>query len=485
MDRRTFLGSSAASLAKLLAADQRRTNVLFILADEWRSSAFSECGDPMGSTPNFSRLAGDGVRWSRMYSANPVCTPNRSCILTGRFSHQHGMTHNDIMLPPGEKCIAEVFSEAGYATHYIGKWHMDGPEKPGFVPPGWRRRGFQTFEGFNRGHYYPAGAQYFTNDGEFLKPDIYEPTYQTDLAMAFMKRNRAWPFYCYLSWGPPHPPYRTIKEWDRYDPNKLAWRPNVPESIRADGAWRKNTAGYYGSCSALDYDLGRLMKLLEEEGLANNTLIVFTSDHGDMLGSHGLSAKSKPEDESLHIPLYMRLPGRIRGRQVADTLASSVDLTPTILSICGLKTPRGVAGKDLSAAALGGPKPKVDSIYAEGMMRANETAQARPAARKKAQKGGEEDSGPAGVSLGKEWRCLVTPSHKLAVRYDGTVAALWDMEKDPYEMKNLAGERSAAALEKDLLARLKRWGLETGDAFPRVTPPAKGLYTDEEAARAR
>jgi arylsulfatase A-like enzyme len=480
MDRRTFLGATAAAgLPWRLAAEQRRTNVLFILADEWRASAFSGCGDPVVSTPNFTRLAEQGVRWSRMHSAQPVCTPNRSCILTGRFAHQHGMTHNDIMLPPAERCIAEVFSEAGYATHYIGKWHMDGPEKPGFVPPGWRRRGFQTFEGFNRGHYYPTGAQYFTNEGKLLKPDIYEPTYQTDLAIAFMKRNRARPFYCYLSWGPPHMPYRAPKAWDRYDPNKLEWRPNVPDSIRKDNTWRRNLAGYYGSCSALDHELGRLLKALDDEGLANNTLIVFSADHGDMLGSHGLFYKSKPEDESLHIPFYMRLPGRIPGKQVVDTLASSVDLTPTILSMCGLKAPKGMAGRDISAAVLGGPKPKVDSVYAGGMMRV--AARAARAAKGKA----DTSEGPVGASGGMEWRCLVTPAHKLVLRQDGKVGGLFDLEKDPYEMKNLSGERSAAAVQKDLLARLQRWGKETGDPFPNPSPAAKSMYTDEEAARAR
>src|SRR5688572_15348408 len=144
-----------------------RPNVLFILADQWRFSAFSHETDPLVQTPNLDRFAASGARFTRMYATNPVCTPNRSCILTSRFPHQHGMTHNNLTLPPQEKCLAETFAAAGYATHYIGKWHMDGPARPGFVPPGWRRRGFATFEGFNRGHYYPQGAKYFTNEGKF------------------------------------------------------------------------------------------------------------------------------------------------------------------------------------------------------------------------------------------------------------------------------------------------------------------------------
>ncbi|MEO7144535.1 MAG: sulfatase [Bryobacteraceae bacterium] len=473
--------AAPCALSAGMAQAQQPTNVLFVLADQWRFSAFGHGGDPVVTTPTFDRFAQQGARFTRMYAANPVCTPNRSCIMTGRYSHQHGMTHNDIMLPPRERTIGHAFSAAGYATHYIGKWHMDGEEKPGFVPPGWRRRGFQTFEGFNRGHYYPTGAKYFTNGGELLHPDVYEPTYQTDLAISFLERNRNHPFYCYLSWGPPHTPYHPPKEWARYDPEKLEWRPNVPAETRADAKTRKWVAGYYGLCSSLDHEMGRLLKALDDKNLAQNTLVVFTSDHGDMLGSHGLYFKSKPEEESLHVPLFMRLPGRIREKQLIPALASSIDLTPTILSICGLKPAAGVAGRDLSAAALGGPGPEIDSVYAEGMMR-NSARVERLAPANAASDG---DRGPAGVSGGMEWRALVTRSHKLVVRADNQVAALFNLEKDLYETKNLAGDQSVKALENELLARMRRWSKETGDPFPAASPAARAMYTDEEAARSR
>ncbi|MGH7202731.1 MAG: sulfatase-like hydrolase/transferase [Planctomycetaceae bacterium] len=129
------------------------------------SSAFGHGGDPVIETPHFDRFAKQGARFTRAYAANPVCTPNRSCLLTGRYAHQHGMIQNNLMLPPGERCLAESFRAAGYATEYIGKWHIDGEDKPGYVPRGWRRRGFETFKGFNRGHWYPTGARYFTDGG--------------------------------------------------------------------------------------------------------------------------------------------------------------------------------------------------------------------------------------------------------------------------------------------------------------------------------
>jgi len=482
MNRRKFLATAMAASASAAASrvpaaglgispgpTQKPTNVLFVLADQWRFSAFSHAGDPVVNTPHFDQLCERGARFTHAYAANPVCTPNRSCIFTGRYSHQHGMIFNNITLPPSERTIAEVFASAGYATHYVGKFHIDGAAMPGFVPPGWRRHGFQTFEGFNRGHWYPTGAQYFDNEGHLIKPNVYQPTHQTDLAIDFMKRNRNHPFFCFLSWGPPHQPYRTTKEWSIYDPAKLEFRPNVPAEVRNDPKARKWMAGYYGSCSALDHEMGRLIRFLDENDLADNTLLVFTSDHGDMLGSHGLFYKEKPEEESMHIPLYMSLPGRIRGRQSVETLASSVDLTPTILELCGLRPYAGIAGRDISGAVLG-RNSKVDFIYAQGAM-----TDGKP----------RDIDGSWGVMDGKEWRAFVTSTHKIVQTIDLKTVALFDLENDPYEMKNLVGERSTAALEKDLRARMHRWGREINDPFPHLSKPAKPFYTDQEATAAR
>lgn len=266
IDRRAFLKSAAAAALAPAALPNRsvaapspnRPNVLFILADQWRHHAFAHAGDSNVRTPHFDTLADQSARWSRCYASNPVCTPNRSCIITGRLSHQHGMINNNFMLPPSEHCIAEVFTQAGYATHYVGKWHMDGADKPGFVPPGWRRRGYQSFEGFNRGHYYPTGSQYFTDSGDLLRPDAYEPTYQTDLAINFMKAQHAAdrPFYCHLSWGPPHTPYRPPENFNLYDLEKDPYEMNNRADSRAHAAlrddllkqliqWGKDTADPY------------------------------------------------------------------------------------------------------------------------------------------------------------------------------------------------------------------------------------------------
>ncbi|MBN1342294.1 MAG: sulfatase-like hydrolase/transferase [Phycisphaerae bacterium] len=456
-NRRTFLKHAAATTTGLALssrtqsssaaeASRRPPNVLFILADQWRFSAFSHGGDPLVKTPCFDRLAEQGARWTRAYSANPVCTPNRAAIVTGRFPHQTGMIHNSLMLPPTERSIADVFRQAGYATHYIGKWHMDGQDKPGFVPKGWRRRGFETFIGFNRGHSYYK-SDMFDDDGKPMKPRGYEPTFQTDLAIQFMKQHQDRPFFCYLSWGPPHMPYKPPPQFDRFKPDQLEWRPNVPPDMRANPKTRRELAGYYGLCESLDHEMGRLMAALDDMSLTDDTLIVFTSDHGDMHGSHGKRYKGDPREESLHIPLLMRLPSRIKPSQKPETLVSSIDLMPTILSLCGRKAPKSCTGRDLSSAVLGGSAPDVKSVYAEGRMQ-----------------------------LATAWRTIVTPKHKLVIDTALKVTQLSDLENDPYEMTNLAGQRQHAALQRKLLDELRDWSMRTGDTFPKTPTSARKEY---------
>lgn len=469
MDRRSFLASAALGAGSLARADPaERPNLLFVLADQWRSSAFGFGSDAVVRTPNFDRLGAQGANWTRAYAANPVCTPNRACILTGRYSHQTGMIRNDLQLPPGETCWPEVFRSAGYATHYVGKWHMDGTGKPGFVPPGWRRRGFETFEGFNRGHVYhrPWG---FGDAGEPLavpeeaaSEPYYEPALQTDLAIDFMRRHRDGPFACYLSWGPPHTPFRPPRSHDLYEPGEIVPRANVPAAHRKRAM--KELAGYYGLCESLDHQMGRIMSFLDEAGLAGSTLVIFTSDHGELAGSHGMYRKGQPEDESLHVPLLMRLPGRIPAGSEPRTLATSVDLMPTLLSLCGLPEQQSCSGRDLSAAVQGHEAPAVESVCCEGKV-------------------GNPPDAPAIDNSPHQtpWRTIVTQRHKLTVRSDfATVQSFFDLQEDPHEMRNLAGRPEFRSERDAHLDELRRWAARTGDPFPSRPVPAKALYPDPE-----
>ena len=471
MDRRRFLASAALASGQFALANQKdRPNLLFVLADQWRQSAFGFGSDAVVRTPHFDRLAKQGANWQRAYASNPVCTPNRASILTGRYSHQTGMIRNDLQLPPSEACWPELFRSAGYATHYVGKWHIDGTEKPGFVPQGWRRRGFETFEGFNRGHVYHRHWG-FGDDGEPLldleraeSEPYYEPALQTDLAIDFMRRHREDPFACYVSWGPPHTPFRPPRSHDLYEPGEIVPRPNVPARHRERAM--KELAGYYGLCESLDHQMGRIMSFLDEAGLADNTLVIFTSDHGELAGSHGMYRKGQPEDESLHVPLVMRLPGRIPAGSEPGTLITSVDLMPTLLALCGLPVQESCAGRDLSAAARSeDTAPGVESVYCEGKVSSSRDAPAT-------------ENSPHQAP----WRAIVTARYKLTVRSEfGNVQSLYDLQEDPQELRNLAGQPASRSQQDALCQELREWAVRTGDPFPAMPAVAKASYPDPEA----
>ena len=463
MDRRQFLAGAALGTGAVARSQgPGRPNLLFVLADQWRQSAFGFGSDAVVRTPHFDRLAAQGANWERAYASNPVCTPNRACILTGRYPHQTGMIRNDIQLPPDELCWPEVFRSAGYATHYVGKWHLDGDGKPGFVPPGWRRRGFEIFEGFNRGHIYHEPWGFADDGGKLPVPEpYYEPAMQTDLAIDFMRRQADDPFVCFLSWGPPHTPFRPPKSHDLYEAAEIAPRANVPPDHRDRAV--KELAGYYGLCESLDHQMGRLMAFLEETGLAGNTLVVFTSDHGELAGSHGMYRKGQPLDESLHVPLLMRWPGRIAAGSAPSTLAGSVDLMPTLLALCGLPLPDSCSGRNLSATALGREEERApESVYCEGKLGSGPNAPAT-----------------ANSPLQSTWRSVVTERHKLIVRA-GTagVHSLYDMQEDPLELRNLAGEPESRRIRDDLLGELQQWAAQTADPFPAKPPAARVRYPD-------
>ncbi|MBL8177537.1 MAG: sulfatase [Bryobacterales bacterium] len=430
MNRRHFVSMSAG--AGLAAAQQRRPNVLFVLADQWRAQTLPSSGDRQLQAPHLSRLAEEGMHFDRAYASYPVCTPSRASMITGRFPHACRMPKNDLQLPREEPSIAAQLRAAGYATGYIGKWHLDGEERPGFVPPGWRRRGFEYWAGFNRGHRY-YDSVYFRDEPQPIQTQGFEPEYQTGLAIDFIRRNKQNPFYLFLSWGPPHTP-RTPPPETRglYDAREFVLRDNVPESYA--GQARKGYAGYYGLCSALDRQMGRLLKTLDEEGLSRDTMVVFTADHGDMLGSQGLEYKNEPYEESARIPLLIRYPRGLAAGSRNGMPVSNVDFMPTLLGLCGAEIPDEVQGVDHSTLLTTGQGRRAESIFAEGKM--------------------------AGDG---EWRMIVRGHEKMVIDRQGEVTHLYNLSNDPNEMDNLKSAREHRLTRDSLMALLNDWRKRTGD----------------------
>jgi len=429
LTRRQF-GFSAALQA------ERRPNVLFILCDQWRRQNMPGFGDKDLIAPHLSRLTGEGVEFTRAYVSNPVCAPSRAALHTGRYSHSVSMQWNGRLLPLEYPCLSHGFAEAGYKTGYIGKWHLDGGDRSAHTPPGPRRRGYQYWAAFNHGHNY-FDFSYFGDDPEPVKVSGYEPDYQTGLALDFIERNRASPFLLFVSYGPPHGPYRPpARHANTYKPEALTLRDNVPAKFESEA--RKLMAGYYGLCSSIDDNVGRLLTALDEKGLAGKTIVVFTSDHGDMLRSHGLEDKQFWYEESSGVPMLMRWPGQLAAGGKQDWLFNNIDVAPTLRGLCGLPPIEGAHGEDRSALIRNkGTGERPESIYVQGEL-------------------GSE----------REWRMVVRGWDKLVVDRELKPAHLYNLAQDPLENENLVGDRGTIRRQEELLALMRRWSIMTGDRVP-------------------
>ncbi len=446
MNRRSFLGRVSALGWVRRAAGRRQArppSILVVLADGWRAQALEAAGDANLKAPNLEGLLRTGVFFSRSYTANPACAPARAALLTGRYPHACRVLADGQPLPADERTLGELFAEAGYMTGYIGKWALDGAEEPGFVPPGPRRRGFAFWAAFNRGHRY-FDSVYFRDSPEPKRAPGFEPDYQTRLACDFIREHASRPFFLVVSWGPPHPPRTPPPPFAQlYDPARLRLRANVPGGAAAEA--RQALAGYYGLCSALDACLGQILEVLEATGAAEDTVVVFTSDHGEMLGSHGLDLAEAPFEEAVRVPLVIRYPRAARGGRRVDSFATGVDLAPTLLALAGLEPGEGMQGRDLSAYLLSGEGPRAEAVYAHGRL-----------------------GTPA------EWRLLVRGLDKVVVDRELRVTHLFNLGQDPYERRNLAFEPAQARRRDEMTAILRDRMRRLGD---RVLPSGLRLRT--------
>ncbi len=414
---------------------QRRPNVLLVLADQYPAYATGYAGDSHARTPNFDRLARQGARFTNAVSNCPVCTPYRAMLQTGRWPLATGMIANDVRLPEAEYTLGEAFGAAGYRTGYIGKWHLDGPDRAGFTPPGPRRQGYDFWAVNNCSHNY-TNTFYYRDTPARVPVKGYEPIVQTGLAREFITaRDRNKPFFLQLSWGPPHPPYRLIPEELRiFRPEQMRTRANMEQPNR------EFLADFYSHIAALDTEMGKLLALLEREGMAEDTIVLFTSDHGDMLGSHGKWDKQIWYEESINVPFVLRYPRRVSAGLAPQTLVDVVDVMPTLLSLAGLPVPASVQGQDRSGALK-------DEAAAGG---ASLIAGYMPFARQ--------------AFHYPEWRGVRTATHTYVESRSGPLE-LFDNRSDPQQLTNLVNRPAQAALQTRLAGELKRLLERTGDRF--------------------
>ena len=425
------------------AADREgKPNVVFLLADQWRAQAAGYAGDPNAKTPHLDRLATQGIVLTRAVSTCPVCSPYRGSLITGRYPVTHGIFVNDVCLNREAVSLAQAFRGAGYRTAYIGKWHLDGHGRTSFIPLE-RRQGFEFWRVCECTHNYNR-SPYYADSDEKRFWNGYDAVAQTEEAEAYLRAHRQERFLLVLSWGPPHNPYETAPERFRrmFQPEEIRLRPNVPAESQA--AARRDLAGYYAHCAALDECVGAILRTLRECGLAENTILVFTSDHGDMLGSHAEIRKQRPWDESILVPFVVHWPNGLgrTGRKLSAPF-NTPDIMPTLLGLCGIPIPATVQGDDRSAW-LRGKTPDADRDALIGCI--------TPFGEWTRQRGG------------REYRGLRTARYTYVRSLDGPWL-LYDNQQDPYQQQNLINNATYAALQADLDARLDRELKRQKDAF--------------------
>ena len=433
------------------------SNVIWIFGDQHRAQALSVMEDPNVQTPNIDRLA---VSSRTGIAGSPLCSPFRGSLLTSQYPHRCIPGH-DIALPNGMPTVATAFSHSGYQTAYIGKWHVDGavhrlPDtRPAFqyVDPS-RRGDFDYWLGYeNNNNQYDCWVHGHYEDGtpiDSYKLHGYETDALTDLLIEYLgNRSLDQPFFVALSVQPPHSPYiAPPKFMERHRSEAIQLRPNVPSVDRVQQQARHSLAGYYAMIENLDWNVGRILQTLGNTGLADQTILVFFSDHGDMHGSQARILKCVPWEESIRIPFLVCGSGIDTGLDDYPELINHVDIAPTTLGLCGIDAPESMVGVDYSGYfALDRQKPinPPDSAFLQlvdpGWIYGFASDRERP------------------------WRGIVTNDGWKYVVLEGQPWLMYNLNDDPYELANLALDGRFKQERQNLQDKLMDWITRTGDMF--------------------
>lgn len=468
MDRREFIQmGTAATLAaavELRAANAgKRPNVLYVFSDQHR-----RCSLPGGDVnpviaPNLDAFRRQNFEMSNCISNYPLCSPHRSMLLSGRWPQQTGVVINGRPLPTTELGLGEQFRRNGYHTGYVGKWHLAGGDNH-FVPSGSQRFGFEDWHMWGGTNAHFNSTTWDQETGERKRMDGYNATLMTDEAVTFLNKQKGAekPWLLVVSWNPPHPPYNPPEDdRSKYDPASLKLRPNVrflkdyiakkgPNyAARDEAALRESMQGYYGGITAVDREFGRLLKSLEENGQLDNTIVVYSCDHGDLLGSHGRIGKMTPHEESCHVPFFVQVPGKQSGKK-SEMLFSSIDIYPTLCGLAGIPVPPHCEGRDCSDAIRGTGSKDAEHVF----LMANT---------------GEAEGFEADLP---SYRGLRTKAHTYAVMEEGRWC-LYDNVKDPYQQTNLVGDPKYKPLMAKFDVELQAWLDHCKDPFPLKAATAR------------
>lgn len=493
MNRRRFLQTGTASLGGVLTGVPElfagsapvEWNILVITSDEHNPKIMGCAGHPVIYTPAMDRLAREGTMFTRAYCADPICAPTRQSIMTGNYPQEHGQFTNSHVFNQNVRTWAHHFKAHGYATACIGKTHTNGDDK---------RIGFDyrnvAREGGAQAVWDPDDKKAYdaSPDPRFSGRILEAPAGHHDGIVAsdsirWLRENRHRKFFLHASFVKPHWPWDAPRRfYHMYHPSKIDFPRFIPGDLDDDWAprqtynqwsWNKITesmhriyrARYYGSLSWLDDNIGALLRTLDELGLASKTLVVYTSDHGDMAGEKGMWLKSNMFDASARVPLLIRMPGVVRAGRKCEELINHVDLFPTLAALAGCSAglPANLTGKDVSAAVRGNGKGRDISFSVHGVRAWNQPPQQI-------------------MARTRRWKFVWYPyAPEETQRF-----VLYDMERDPDEVTNVAGRKEYAGVVRehqqavrDFLASLKKPEYEPQalDRARKFTPSG----TDDDA----
>ncbi|MGD2176025.1 MAG: sulfatase-like hydrolase/transferase [Candidatus Brocadiaceae bacterium] len=482
-------------------SESTRPNVICFVTDQLRADHLACYGNPDVRTPNIDRLAREGVRFTESYVANPVCSPNRASMFTGRYPKAHRLRENGNTLPLDETTLPGVLREAGYATASFGKIHLAPFGLTDEVPAEdhervessqfWAEGGELPLPYYGLEHaYYVGGHGHYTfghyrrelerehpGAWEKLLPEnpleppsgvkecwkasipeeLHYNTVIADRTIQYLeRRDDGEPFFIWCSFPDPHHPWSPPAPWcDRYAPEEVSFEParregeldDLPPYMRerawtgpdVDEQFREIHALEYGMISMVDHQIGRVLAALEERGLMEETVVVFLSDHGDLMGDHRLSHKGPFFFRGLmRSPTIIRLPGTAGRRRASDALFSTVDLCPTLLDLAGLGVPEGVQGLSFGPVLMGEADSLRDRIYAE------------------------YDT----TGHGDRLRYLRSARWALTYYLRNDCGLLFDLESDPEELHNLWRDPGCAGQKRDLLEALLRETAAADDWLP-------------------
>ncbi len=454
LTRRQLLAAAGPFFHTLRPPEVRRPNFLFLLTDDQSYATLSATGSPFMKTPNVDRIAREGVVFSNCFVAMSLCAPSRACFLTGNYPHTHGIYQNQIRWNQQHATLPRTLQNAGYRTAHIGKFHMDGDDR---VQPGYDYWAAQIAQG----SYIDPRKNI---NGKWVDLKGYDTQIVTDQALEFMRTTkRDQPFCVWIGYKACHGPFTPApghetdfagREFqppasylidDRGKPERVRRKARggeEPAGLRArkkaakkGGSlsleqWAERERNQYRALMGAEDSVGRLLAFLDEQKLADDTIIVYVGDNGFFHGEHGLHGKLEAYEESIRVPMLARYPRRIKPGQRHDSFVINVDLAPTILDFCGVKPAAPMQGRSWRPLVTGEAKSaRWRDVFLYEMF--------------------DQRAEPASPTV----KALRTERYKLILNLNPPdLEELYDLKTDPGEMKNLAADKG----NRDLIRKLKQ-----------------------------